>query len=57
MREQGFRPIRPIKKGGETFIDYQLQTDGRRRVAINRTYASRCGSVDCQETMRAASST
>ena len=48
------RAIRPIKKGGELFIGYQLQVEGHRTAAMKRTYACQCGSAECRGTMLAA---
>ncbi|SAL88122.1 nuclear protein SET [Caballeronia terrestris] len=47
------RAIRPIKKGGELFIDYQLQVEGRRTAELQRTYICRCGTAECRGTMLA----
>jgi SET domain-containing protein len=45
------RTIRPIGKGTELYIDYQLQIEGRRTAAIRRTYACRCQADGCRGTM------
>ena len=49
------RAIRTIKSGRELFIDYRLQVDGRCTASVRRTYACRCGSVECRGTILAAS--
>lgn len=44
-RERVFiRAIHTFMKGGELFIDYQLQISGRRTTAMKRACACRCGS-------------
>ena len=45
------RTIRPIGKGAELYIDYQLEVEGRRTAAITRSYASRCRAAVCRGTM------
>jgi SET domain-containing protein len=45
------RTIRPIGKGAELYIDYQLQIEGRRTAEITRAYVCRCGAADCRGTM------
>jgi uncharacterized protein len=45
------RTIRPIGKGTELCIDYQLQIEGRRTAGITRTYACRCRAAGCRGTM------
>ncbi|WP_207000445.1 SET domain-containing protein [Trinickia mobilis] len=48
------RTTRPVRKGAELFIDYQLQVDGRRTAAITRSYACRCQAAGCRGTMLSA---
>ncbi|MHB9841632.1 SET domain-containing protein [Paraburkholderia terrae] len=47
------RTTRPIGKGAELFIDYQLQVEGRRTAAITRRYACHCRVAGCRGTMLA----
>ncbi|WP_242680957.1 hypothetical protein [Paraburkholderia hospita] len=47
------RTTRPIGKGAELFIDYQLQVEGRRTAAITRSYACCCRAAGCRGTMLA----
>ncbi|GJH18424.1 SET domain-containing protein-lysine N-methyltransferase [Caballeronia novacaledonica] len=42
---------RAIDEGGELFIDYQLDIEGRRPAALKRMYAFRCGARRCRGTM------
>jgi SET domain-containing protein len=45
------RAIRPVVKGTELFIDYQLQVEGRRTAAVRRSYACSCHAAGCRGTM------
>jgi SET domain-containing protein len=45
------RAIRPVAKGTELFIDYQLQVEGRRTATVRRSYACSCHAAGCRGTM------
>jgi uncharacterized protein len=45
------RATRKIEAGAEVFIDYALDVEGRRTVALKRLYACRCGARRCRGTM------
>jgi SET domain-containing protein len=47
------RTTRPIRKGTEPYIDYQLHVEGRRTDGITRAYACRCRATGCRGTMLA----
>ncbi|AXF05444.1 SET domain-containing protein [Paraburkholderia hospita] len=47
------RTTRPIRKGTELYIDYQLHVEGRRTAWITRAYACRCRATGCRGTMLA----
>ena len=49
-----FHALRDIEPGEELFIDYRLQVDGRKTVALKALYQCRCAARGCRGTMLAS---